>query len=107
MMTTLHQSTDEIGQLAIAFLMTDFTIPADDQEWFSVLSVRAVGETWSVVEIGVEGLPDKWIVQVYDTGECDPSYTFHSPVNATEADTGLEDMPEAIAQLLAAERSNN
>jgi hypothetical protein len=34
------------------------------------------GETWYVVEIGVEGLSDKWVLQVYDTGECDPSYTF-------------------------------
>jgi hypothetical protein len=104
MMEPIHPSTDEIGQLAIAFLMDDFAIPADEREWFSVLSVRSVGETWSVVEVGVEGLPDKWVVQVYDTGECDPSYTFYSPVKATEPDTGLEDMPEAIAQLLVTER---
>ncbi|NJO72582.1 MAG: hypothetical protein HC833_01675 [Leptolyngbyaceae cyanobacterium RM1_406_9] len=103
-METLNRSTDEIGQLAIAFLVTDLEIPPDDQEWFSVLSVRAVGETWYVVEIGVEGLPDKWVLQVYDTGECDPSYTFSSPVKATEADTGLEDLPEAIAHILATER---
>jgi hypothetical protein len=106
MMETIHQSTAEIGQLAIAFLMDDFMIPPEDHEWFSVLRVRSVGETWSVVEVGVEGLPDQWVVQVYDTGECDPSYTFYSPVNATEADTGLEDMPEAIAQLLTNERSH-
>jgi hypothetical protein len=96
----------EIEKRAIAFLVNDLEIPTDDQEWFSVLNVRPVGETWHVVEIGVEGLPDKWVLQVYDTGECDPSYTFSSPVNATEADTGLEDMPEAIAHILATERSN-
>ncbi|NJR64714.1 MAG: hypothetical protein HC772_04330 [Leptolyngbyaceae cyanobacterium CRU_2_3] len=105
-METLNRSIDEVGQLAIAFLMQDLEIAPDDQEWFSVLSVRPIGETWNVVEIGVEGLPDKWIVQVYDTGECDPSYTFSSPVKATETDTGLEDLPEAIAQILATERSN-
>ncbi|HIK15484.1 MAG TPA: hypothetical protein IGS53_09410 [Leptolyngbyaceae cyanobacterium M33_DOE_097] len=95
----------EVGQRAIAFLMDDLAIPLEDQEWFSVLGTRLVGETWYVVEIGVEGLPDKWVLQIYDTGECDPSYTFNSPVQATEADTGLEDLPEAIADILATERS--
>lgn len=97
-------TTTEAGERAIAFLMDDLEIPTDDQEWFSVLNVRSVGETWCVVEVGVEGLPDKWVLQVYDTGECDPSHTFSSPVSATEADTGLEDLPEAIADLLATER---
>ena len=106
-MATVNQSIDEVRQLAIAFLVNDLQIPADDQEWFSVLSVRCIGETWTVVEIGVEGLPDKWVLQVYDTGECDPNYTFTSPVQATESDTGLEDLPESIAQILASERSNN
>jgi hypothetical protein len=92
------------GQIAIAFLVADFELPPEDQEWFSVLSVRGIGETWDVVEVGVEGLPDKWVVQVYDTQECDPSYTFYSPVKSTEADTGLDELPEAIAQILAAER---
>lgn len=84
--------------------MQDLEISPEDQEWFSVLGVRAVGQTWHVVEIGVEGLPDQWVVQVYDTGECDPNYTFRTPVQATEADTGLEELPEAIAQILSAER---
>jgi hypothetical protein len=106
-MATLNPSTDDVGQLAIAFLMEDLEIPSDDQEWFSVLGVRPVGETWHVVEIGVEGLPDQWVLQVYDTGDCDPNYTFKSPVQATEADTGLEDLPEAIAHILATERSNS
>jgi hypothetical protein len=97
-------TTTEAGQRAIRFLINDLEIPTDDQEWFSVLDVRSVGETWYVVEVGVEGLPDKWIVQVYDTGECDPSYTFRSPVNVTEADTGLGDLPEMIAQVLTTER---
>jgi hypothetical protein len=106
-MKTLNRSTDEVGQLAIAFLVHDLEIPLEDQDWFAVLSVRPIGETWHVVEIGVEGLPDQWVLQVYDTGECDPNYTFKSPVNATEADTGLEDLPEAIAHILATERSQH
>ncbi|SRR5579883_618913 len=104
-METLNRPTDDVGQLAIAFLMDDLEVPTEDQDWFSVLHVRPVGETWSVVEIGVEGLPDKWVLQVYDTGECDPSYTFSSPVSASEADTGLADLPEAIANILATERT--
>ncbi len=106
-METLNRSTDEVGQLAIAFLMQDLEISLDDQDWFAVLNVRSIEETWSVVEIGVEGLPDQWVLQVYDTGECDPNYAFKSPVNATEADTGLDGLPEAIAHILATERSNS
>lgn len=86
--------------------MDDLELSIDDREWFSVLSVRLVGETWHVVEIGVEGLPDQWVLQVYDTGECDPNYTFRSPIQATEPDTGLDDLPGAIAQILTRERSN-
>ncbi len=100
-------TTAEVAQRAIAFLMEDLEIPTDDQEWFSVLDVRPVGETWYIVEIGVEGLPDQWVLQVYDTGECDPSYTFKSPVSSTEGDTGLADLPEAIAQILATERRHH
>ncbi len=106
-MATLDSSALPVGLLAIEFLISDLAIPAEDQEWFAVLSARPIGATWHVVEIGVEGLPDKWVLQVYDTGECDPCYTFSSPVNATEADTGLEDLPEAIAQVLASERSRS
>lgn len=106
-METLNQSTNDVGQLAIEFLVNDLELSTEDQEWLAVLSIRPVGESWCVVEIGVEGLPDKWVVQVYDTGECDPSYVFSSPVKATESDTGLEDLPETIAQVLATERSNS
>ncbi len=97
-------TTAEVGQLAIDFLMNDLELSSEDQEWFSVLGVREVGQTWHVVEIGVEGLPDQWVLQVYDTGECDPNYAFRTPVQATEADTGLEGLPEAIAQILSTER---
>jgi hypothetical protein len=103
----LELTTAEAGQRAIEFLMQDLDIPIEDQEWFSILGVRAVGQTWHVVEIGVEGLPDQWVLQVYDTGECDPNYTFRTPVQATEADTGLADMPEAIAQILTTERQSH
>ncbi len=94
-------------ELALEFLMADLEIPQDDHDWFSILSARLIGETWYVVEVGVEGLPDKWVIQVYDTGECDPSYTFHSPIapeSGCSAD--LEELPETIAVAIATERSH-
>jgi len=93
----------EAKELAIDFLMTDLNIPEEDWEWFSVLSARPIGESWYVVEIGVEGLPDKWVLQVYDTKECDPNYTFVSPIK--EGTSDLEDMPESVAQILTTERT--
>jgi hypothetical protein len=97
-------TADEAGELAIAFLLEDLAIAPEDQDWFAVLDARPIGETWFVVEVGVEGLPDKWIIQVYDTKECDPSYTFYSPIKASEDDTGLSELPEGIAELLMSER---
>ncbi|MGL5927065.1 hypothetical protein, partial [Chroococcidiopsis sp.] len=75
----MELTATEAQQLALDFLMEDLNIPLEDREWFDILSARFVGESWYVVEIGVEGLPDKWHVQVYDTKECDPNYTFSSP----------------------------
>lgn len=93
-------------ELAIEFLMSDLEIPQDDHDWFSILSARLIGETWYVVEVGVEGLPDKWVIQVYDTGECDPSYTFHSPIAPESGFSDLEELPETIASAIATERSH-
>ncbi len=60
-----------------------------------------------MVQIGVEGLPDKWVIQVYDeTKDCDPCFTFTSPVNASESETGLEELPESIAEILRSERQS-
>lgn len=61
--------------------------------------------TSSIVEIGVEGYPDRWFIQVYDTKECDPSYTFHTPFKAMDSTTDLQELPESIAQILASERT--
>lgn len=90
-------------QLALDFLLQDLAIPPDDREWFAVLDSRVVN-TWYVVEIGVEGLPDKWVLQVWDTGICDPCYTFVSPIKASSGTNDLVELPEPIAQAIAAER---
>lgn len=101
-MMTLPPS--EAEKLALDFLMEDLEIPEEDQEFFAILSARATDNEWYVVEIGVEGLPDKWILQVFDTGICDPCYTFVSPIAATEVDTGLEEFPPEMANVIALER---
>ncbi|MGP1371788.1 MAG: hypothetical protein ACTS3T_03100, partial [Almyronema sp.] len=92
--------TTEAETLALSFLLADLEIPAADQDFFSVLSVRDAGSDWYVVEIGVEGLPDKWAVQVFDTGQCDPCYTFLSPMPAGE-DADLNEFPGRIASVIA------
>ena len=95
----------EAEELALNFLMAEWDITSDDKEWFSVINTRLLTESWYIVEIGVEGLPDKWFIQVYDTEECDPNYTFKSPMTAGHDSTELTEMPESIAHMLVTERS--
>jgi hypothetical protein len=102
----MELTATEAQEIAMDFLMTDLAIPEEDQEWFAVLSSRFIGESWYVVEIGLEGLPDKWVLQVYDTRECDPNYTFASPIRASDGNLDLEDLPDRIVEILNAERSN-
>lgn len=92
-------------QIAFNFLMTDLNLPKDDWEWFTVLSARTIDESWYVVEIGVEGFPDKWVLQVWDTGECDPSYNFVSPIKSTGGISDLMELPDSVAATIAAERA--
>ena len=94
-------------QLALDYFLEDWEIPEDDRDFFVALDSREVEDRWYVVEIGVEGLPDKWVIQVYDeTKDCDPCFTFVSPIKDSESDTGLEEMPESIAEILRSERQN-
>lgn len=98
--------TIDAETLAMEFLMTDLEIPEEDQDFFSVLSIRESGSEWYVVEVGVEGLPDKWVLQVFDTGQCDPCYTFISPMPAGE-DADLQEFPLSIAKAVAGDRREN
>lgn len=95
----------EAEKLAINFLMAEWDIDKDDQEWFAILNSRLTKEGWYIVEIGVEGLPDKWVIQVYDNGDCDPNYTFASPISASDGTADLEELPERLASVIASERS--
>ena len=92
--------------IAMDFLMGDLEIPDVDREFFSVLSAKETGSDWFVVKIGVEGLPDQWVLQVFDTGQCDPCYTFLSPMPAGE-DADLEEFPPRIAEAIAVERAGS
>ncbi|MDJ0649341.1 MAG: hypothetical protein QNJ60_11605 [Xenococcaceae cyanobacterium MO_188.B19] len=100
------KSTDA-EQLALDFFLEDWEIPEEDQDFFVPLDSHEVDDRWYVVEIGIEGLPDKWVIQVYDeTKDCDPCFTFVSPIKASESDTGLEELPESIGEILLSERQN-
>ena len=99
-------ATADAETLAIDFLLNDLEIPVVDRDFFSIISTRAAGSTWYVVEIGVAGLPDKWVLQVFDTGQCDPCYTFTSPMPEGE-DADLAEFPARIAEIIALERAGN
>jgi hypothetical protein len=43
-------------------------------------------------------------IQVYDTGECDPNYTFISPFSGDKEDVDLVGIPHLIAEVLVSER---
>jgi len=92
-------------KLALDYFLEDWEIPEDEHDFFVVLESRPVDNLWYVVEIAIEGLPDKCIIQVNDeTKDCDPCFTFYSPIKASHSDTGLEELPESLAQMLRKER---
>jgi hypothetical protein len=92
-------------QIAIDFLGDDLELLDEEREWLSVIDSRLINEGWYIVEVGVEGLPDKWVLQVYEHGECDPCYTFISPILPSEITTDLEEIPEGIAMAIESERA--
>ncbi|HHP7230415.1 MAG TPA: hypothetical protein ACFCUY_06105 [Xenococcaceae cyanobacterium] len=103
----MELTATDAKQIALDFFLEDWEIPEDDCDFFVPLEAREIDNRWYVVEIGVEGLPDKWIIQVYDeTRDCDPCFTFASPIKASESETGLEEMPESIAEILRSERQS-
>lgn len=103
MISSVDICPEEAQVKALNFIAEEWSLPPSDQEWLTVTAARLIGESWYVVELGVEGLPDQWVVQVYDTGECDPDYTFVSPL-ATLDQAEADLMPAAIATMLTTER---
>jgi len=95
----------DAGQIAFEFLMADWNISEHDREWFTILNSRLIGESWYIVELGVAGFPDRWFIQVYDTGACDPNYTFISPIRGSDGYIDLVDLPQLVAEVLVSERN--
>ncbi|MEA5621011.1 hypothetical protein VB711_24710 [Cronbergia sp. UHCC 0137] len=101
----LLTSTDA-GQIALEFLLADWNISEEYRDWFTIVNSRLIGESWYVIELGVEGFPDRWFIQVYDTGMCDPNYTFNSPISGSEGYIDLQTLPNMISEVLVAERNS-
>lgn len=96
----------EAEQLAFEFLTNEWSVPPEDKDWFTIVSSRSMGEDGYDVEIGIDGFPDRWIVEVYDNGKCEPQYEFTSPIKDSETNNDLEDLPNWITQVLIAERKH-
>jgi hypothetical protein len=96
----------DAGQIALEFLMADWNVSEVNEEWFTIFNCRLVGQSWYIVELGVEGLPDRWYIQVYDNGECDPNYTFISPIRGSDGYADLTDIPDLVAEILVSERNS-
>lgn len=96
----------DAGQIALEFLLAEWKILDDYREWFSIFNSRLMGECWYIVELGVEGFPDRWYIQVYDTAQCDPNYTFVSPISDDKGFIDLNHLPEIVAEVLVAERKS-
>ncbi len=96
----------EAEKLAFKFLTSEWNVPLEERNWFTVISSRTLGGDGYDVEIGIDGFPDRWIVEVYDTGKCEPEYDFISPIRDSETNSDLEDLPDWIAQVLIAERKH-
>ncbi|MGK7934045.1 MAG: hypothetical protein AB4041_21805 [Microcystaceae cyanobacterium] len=92
-------------QSALDFLVEEWQLSPTEREWLTVIDARSIPDGWwYIVELGVKDLPDKWIIQVFDDGECDPCYTFTSPFSQENISDHLENLPEKLALTLQEER---
>jgi hypothetical protein len=101
----MQLTSTDAGNIALDFIMAEWNIPESDKDWFVTISSRLLGESWYIVELGISGFPDRWYIQVYDNGECDPNYTFSSPIRSGEGYVDLESLPHLIGEVLISERS--
>ncbi len=99
-------TADEAQKIALEFLITEWNISAEYRDWFTVIDCRLLSQSWYTIEIAIAGFPDRWYFQVYDTAECDPNYTFISPIRGCEGYTDLTDLPELLAEVLVCERNS-
>ncbi|EAZ90406.1 hypothetical protein [Crocosphaera chwakensis] len=98
----------EAERKAIEFIAEEWELSDQDKELFTVENSRKIDDRWwYIVEVTVNNLPDKWVMQVYDDGECDPCYTFVSPFSETEILADLDKIPEKLALVLQQERTGH
>lgn len=95
----------DAGQIAFEFLMAEWNILEEDRQWFVIVNSRLIGQSWYIVELAVAGFPDRWYMQVYDNGACDPDYTFISPIRGSDGYVDLTDLPNLVAEVLVSERN--
>lgn len=98
-------SLAEAEKKAIDFIVEEWDLLSEGKDFFQVENSRIIDDKWwYIVEISVKNLPDKWVIQVYDDGECDPCYTFVSPFSEAENSANLEGLPQKLASALQEER---
>ncbi len=98
-------SLAEAEKKAIEFIVEEWDLLSEVKDLFLVENSRRIDDKWwYIVEISVKNLPDKWVIQVYDDGECDPCYTFVSPFSEAEKSANLEGLPQKLASALQEER---
>ncbi|NJM73307.1 MAG: hypothetical protein HC862_26045 [Scytonema sp. RU_4_4] len=95
----------DAGHIALEFLMAEWNISEEDRQWFLIVNSRLIGQSWYVVELAIAGFPDRWYIQVYDTGACDPDYTFISPIRGSQGYIDLDDLPVLVSEVLLSERN--
>ena len=98
-------SLSEAEQKAINFIVEEWELSAQEKELLTIENSRKIDDKWwYIVEVAVNHLPDKWVMQVYDDGECDPCYTFVSPFSESEKLANLDNLPQKLALALKEER---
>ncbi|MEG3436989.1 hypothetical protein V0288_07640 [Pannus brasiliensis CCIBt3594] len=101
-------TVDDAKISALEFLTGEWELSEIDRAWLEVLDARLLNNgRWYVVEIGVKDLPDKWVLQIYEEGNCDPCYTFVSPYKDGDISAGLESLPESLSIALQEERNGH
>ncbi len=95
----------EAEKKAIEFIVEEWDLLSENKDFFQVENSRRIDDKWwYIVEISIKNLPDKWVIQVYDDGECDPCYTFVSPFSEAEKSAKLDGLPQKLALALQEER---
>ena len=101
-------SLSEAEQYAIEFIRDEWELSDQEKNLFVINNSRKIDDKWwYMVEVTVNNLPDKWVVQVYDDGDCDPCYTFVSPFSEQEKSTYLDKLPNKLALAVQEERKGH